>query len=300
MAYILLCMTALFWAGNFVLGRAMHLVLPPITMAEMRWSLALLLILPFLIPRLKRNAELIKSHIWRLIGLGIVSVASFNTLIYVGLTSTTATNATLLQSAVPIVILLVSAIFLKESVSMRQWCGVVCSLLGVLTLVTAGEPAALLHLSINEGDLFVLGAVLCWALYSIALRWKPKGLDGFTFFGVTVIVGVIALMPFTWWELQRVPAITFEINSALTVLYMAICPSILAYIFWNKGVEELGAAKAGLFIHLMPLFGIVLSALFLGESIRSYHWVGMVLIFTGLYVAVIANALKQIQKNTLR
>jgi drug/metabolite transporter (DMT)-like permease len=115
MAYLLLCMTALFWAGNFVLGRAMHLVLPPITMAEMRWSLALLLILPFLIPKLKQHALVIKAHLWRLIALGIVSVASFNTFIYVGLTSTTATNATLLQSAVPIVILLVSANTIKNA-----------------------------------------------------------------------------------------------------------------------------------------------------------------------------------------
>ena len=298
MAYVLLCFTALFWAGNFVLGRAMHLVLPPITMAEMRWSLALLLILPFLLPRLRLHWPVICRYWKRLFCMGVLSVASFNTLIYVGLTHTTATNATLLQSAVPIVILLVTGLFFKEPVSLRQWGGVACSLMGVLTLITAGHLETLLHLSINQGDLWVLGGVFSWALYSISLRWKPIELDGFTFFGVTVVVGVLVLLPLSLLELQTVAPPAWSIKSIATIVYMAICPSILAYIFWNRGVAELGAPKAGLFIHLMPLFGIVLSAIFLGEAIRSYHFVGMALIFGGIYLAVVADALKRIQKTT--
>lgn len=276
----------------------MHLVLPPITMAEMRWSLALLLILPFLLPRLRLHWATIRKYWKRLSAMAILSVASFNTLIYIGLTQTTATNATLLQSAVPIVILLVTGLCLREVVSLRQWGGVICSLAGVLTLITAGHLETLLHLSINQGDLWILGAVVSWALYSISLRWKPVELDGFTFFGVTVIVGVIVLLPLTIIELQTAAAPAWSASSIATIIYMAICPSILAYIFWNKGVAELGAPKAGLFIHLMPLFGIILSAIFLGEAIHSYHMIGMLLIFAGIYLAVVADALKRIRKTT--
>lgn len=294
MAYLLLTLTTLFWAGNFVLGRAMHNVLPPVTMAELRWGTALLIILPFLLPKIKANWRIIIKHWKVLVPLGIMSVGSFNTFIYLGLTTTGATNATLLQSAIPIIILVISGVFLKEAVSFRQWIGVGCSLSGVLTLISFGDLRQLLNLDINRGDLWILAAVLCWASYSICLRWRPAELDGFTFFGVTVIVGVIVLLPFSVLELQTVAPIIWKPEAFASILYMAIFPSILAHLFWNRGVAELGAAKAGLFIHLMPLFGMLLSTIFLGEGVHAYHLTGMVLIFIGIYLAVVANVMKRI------
>ena len=296
MAYLLLTLTTLFWAGNFVLGRAMHNVLPPVTMAGLRWSVALLIILPFLLPKLKANGRVIIKHWKVLIPMGILSVGSFNTLIYLGLTTTGATNATLLQSAIPIIILIISGFFLKETVSFRQWIGVACSLLGVLTLISLGQPKQLLNLDINRGDLWILAAVMCWSSYSICLRWRPAELDGFTFFGVTVIVGVAALLPLSVLELQTAAPIIWKPEAFGSILYMAIFPSILAHLFWNRGVAELGAAKAGLFIHLMPLFGMLLSTIFLGEEIHAYHLTGMLLIFIGIYLAVVTNVIKRIPK----
>lgn len=297
MAYILLTLTTLFWAGNFVLGRAMNGVLPPVVMAEMRWGVALLLILPFLLPKLKKHRRVILKH-WKLLLLfGILSVGSFNTFIYVGLTMTGATNATLLQSAIPILILVITGIFLKEVVSVRQWGGVVCSLVGVLMLISLGDLSQLLSLDINKGDLWILAAVLCWSGYSILLRWRPAELDGFTFFGTTVVIGVVVLSPFALFELSEVPSFELKPEALGSVLYMAIFPSILAHLFWNRGVAELGAAKAGLFIHLMPLFGMILSTVFLGEEIHTYHLVGMILIFIGIYLAVVSNVLKRIPKH---
>lgn len=298
MAYLLLVLTPLFWAGNFVLGRAMHTVLPPVTMAGMRWSLALLLILPFVLPRLIQKRQMIRAHWKILVLLGLVGVASFNTLIYIGLTMTTATNATIMQSVIPVVILLITGLLLKEQVSLRQWMGVVLSLAGVLLLITQGELARVLSLSFGRGDIWIMAGVLSWACYSVLLRWKPDGLDGFTMFGVTVVVAVIALIPLAVWELQEATLPQWHWKPALTVVYMALFPSILAYLFWNRGVAELGAAKAGLFIHLMPLYGVLLSALFLGEQIHSYHIIGMMLIFTGIYLAVLAGALKRIKSTS--
>ncbi|PCI58205.1 MAG: EamA family transporter [Gammaproteobacteria bacterium] len=287
MAYLLLSLTTLFWAGNFVLGRSMNSVISPIVMAELRWLLALLIISPFLLPRLKKNKAIILQHWPILILLSVLSVACFNTFIYLGLTITTATNATILQSVIPIAILILSAFWLKEAVSKQQWLGVFISLTGVLILITKGNLASLLDYSINQGDIYVLIAVIFWATYSILLRYRPAELDGFTFFGITVLVGSIVLLPFSLIEYHYYSqAIVWQKSSLLTILYMAIFPSILAYIFWNKGVSELGAAKAGLFIHLMPCFGLVLSSFFLNEKIYPFHIGGILLIFCGIYLAV--------------
>lgn len=297
MAYLLLVLTPLFWAGNFVLGRAMHLVLPPITMAEMRWTLALVLILPFFIPKLVRNWPVIRQN-WKIIALlSVLSVASFNTFVYLGLTMTTAANGAIMQSIIPVVILLITIVFFKERISLKQWLGVGISLVGVLTIISHGNLEQLASLAFNRGDLWILAGVASWALYSVLLRWRPAELDGFTFFGVTVVVGVLSLLPFTVWEIYFTNAtINFSLPSIGSVIYMAIFPSILAYLFWNRGVAELGAAKAGLFIHLMPFYGVVLSAVFLGETIYSFHLIGMILIFSGIYLAVIADAIKSFRK----
>ena len=287
MAYLLLSLTTLFWAGNFVLGRSMHLVISPIVMAELRWLLALLIISPFLLPKLKKNKALILQHWPVLILLSVLSVAGFNTFIYLGLTITTATNATILQSVIPIAILILSAFWLKEAVSKQQWLGVFISLSGVLILITKGNLSSLLEFTINQGDIYVLIAVILWATYSILLRFRPTELDGFTFFGVTVLVGSIALLPFALIEYYYYsPVIIWQNSALLGILYMAVFPSILAYVFWNKGVQELGAAKAGLFIHLMPCYGLVLSSFFLNEQVYPFHIGGILLIFCGIYLDV--------------
>lgn len=286
MSYVLLILTALFWAGNFVLGRAMHLVLPPILMAELRWTLALLLLLPFLIPRFIKNKTIILTH-WKILTLlSLLSVATFNTFIYIGLTSTNASNATILQSVIPIFILILSALWLKERVSVQQWLGVGISLTGVLMLITQGKLDHLLSLVFNIGDIYVLVGVLCWATYSIILRWRPPELDGFTFFGVTVLLGSLILLPFAGVEWYLADAIVWQSKIAYTIVYMAIFPSILAYIFWNKGVADIGAVKTGLFIHFMPLFGVMLSSIFLNEPIYQFHIIGILLILSGVYLVV--------------
>lgn len=297
MAYLLLILTTLFWSGNFVLARAMHLDLPPITMAFSRWLLALLIILPWLLPRLIRQRQVLRDNAGSLLFFGVVGVAGFNTQVYIGLQDTSATNAVLMQSMVPIMILVLGALFLGERGSRKQWLGVTLSFIGVAVLIARGDLQSLLGLEFNRGDLWIFGAVLVWSVYSLGLRWRPKGLDGFTFFGITVVVAVVVLAPLAWWEQADVPTLEWQMPMLLTVLYMAIFPSILAYLFWNRGVEELGASVAGLFIHLMPVFGMLLSVIFLGEALHSFHLWGVVLIFAGIYLAVISDTLKRLKTN---
>lgn len=287
MPYFLLTMTVLFWAGNFVTARGIHADFPPLTMSFMRWGLALLIILPFVLPRIWRKRALIRSNLPILIVLAIMGVACFNSFIYLGVQTTQATNATLMQSAIPILILIISSLFLGETVVRRQWLGVAISLTGVLMLVAKGDPQVLMTLSFNRGDLWILSAVLCWSTYSILLRRKPVELDGFTFFGFTVLIAVVVLFPFMLSEYLAGERPEWSSSTSSAIVYMAICPSILSYIFWNRGVAQLGAAKAGLFIHLMPPFGLILSVIFLNETVEPFHFIGMGLIFSGIYLAII-------------
>lgn len=220
--------------------------------------------------------------------LGSLSVGAFNTLAYIGLQYTTAVNGTLMQSSMPIMILLLSAIFLKEVASVKQWLGVGVSLCGVLVLISRADLAMLKSLQFNPGDLWVLLGMLVWGIYSILLRWRPKGLSGFTLFSVTLMVGVIILAPLAVVEMQDKAPIVWNTDLYYLIGYLAVFPSILAYLFWNYGVEKLGAHAAGLFIHLVPLWGMILSVSFLGEKLYAFHFWGIVLIFSGIYLAVIS------------
>ncbi|MDO6593004.1 DMT family transporter [Neptuniibacter sp. 1_MG-2023] len=289
MAYFLLVLTTLFWAGNFVLARAFSVDISPVTLAFIRWCCALLILLPFAVPAIYRHRGIILKHWPILVFLGALSVGSFNTLAYIGLQSTTALNGTLMQSTMPIMILLLSTIFLREAASMKQWLGVCLSLMGVLLLVCQGQLSILKTLNFNVGDLWIITAMFIWGGYSVALRWKPKEMSGFAFFSVTLVVGIICLAPFSWLETQNQPPIEWNQDLYLLIAYLAVFPSILSYLFWNYGVEKLSAQRAGLFIHLVPLWGMLLSVMFLGEQVQAFHLWGMTLIFSGIYFAVISS-----------
>jgi drug/metabolite transporter (DMT)-like permease len=297
MPYLLLVLTTLFWAGNFVLARAIHLDLQPFTLAFLRWTLALLIIAPWWLGRAWRLRQVLRENLPLLTVQGILGVGCFNTLVYFGVQHTQASNAMLVQSAVPVVILLLGALFLREPASPRQWLGVALSLGGVLVLVSRGSLEVMAAFDFNRGDLWIFLAMLSWSLYTLSLRWKPAALDGFTFFGFSVLVGVVVLFPFMLWEQGGSTAFKLTEPFVWTVIYMAIFPSILSFLFWNYGVERLGAATAGLFIHLMPMFGLLLATVFLGERLGWYHLTGVLLIFSGLYIAILAQSLRRLRKS---
>ena len=295
MAYFLLVLTVLFWAGNFVLARSLVDLLPPVSMASMRWSLAFILLLPFVYSRLWRDRKLLVKH-WKIITLlSLFGVAAFNTTVYLGVQHTTATNATLLQSSIPILVLILSVIFFGEKISIKQLLGVCFSFVGVLVIIAKGQLDMLLAFSLNTGDLWILIAVSCWTIYSVLLRYKPVQLDGLSFLGASIFIGNLILYPLVYWELQYVDInsfqVTWQISSA--VMYLAIFPSLLAYFFWNRAVAEVGAARASLFIHLLPVFGALLATLLLGEAMQIFHLIGIILIFIGIYLAIITDILRR-------
>lgn len=288
-AYLLLMLSTLFWGGNFVLSRAVHADMPPLALAFWRWVLALVIILPFAWPQWQRHKALMKQHWKVLLALSILGVANFNTFVYIGLQTQPATNGLLLLSIGPIVILALSRLMFKESINMVQVAGMVISLLGVGVIVTQGQPWALAQqFEQADGYGWIFAAVVSWALYSVLLRLRPAGLPGLALFALTVLIGAAALAPFyayEHWGLQRHMA--FTTVNLLSIGYVGIFASILAFMFWNRGVADLGPTRAGYMIHLIPVWGLLLATGFLGEQLMAYHWVGMLCIFGGIWLATV-------------
>lgn len=282
--YLLLTLATLFWAGNFVLARAMHEMIPPMAMAFWRWTLAAALLLPFGWRRALAQRELVRRGLPALVALGLLGVAGFNTLVYTALTTTTATNAVLLNSAMPAVIVALSWAVLGERITRVQALGLAISFAGVVTIVARGEWAGLLALTVTPGDLWVLAAVLSWSAYTVLLRWRPPGLDPVAFLTVIVPVGCVALLPLYLWERSGGAAVEISGAVFLSLAYFAVFPSLASYLCWNRAVAEVGPSRAGLFIHLMPVFGTVLAVAFLGERPQPFHGVGIVLVFGGIYL----------------
>lgn len=282
--YILLILTTLFWAGNFVLGRAVNTVIPPITLSFWRWAIALLILLPFSLRHLISQRTLILKNRNNLIIFGILGIASFNTFVYIGLHSTTATNALLLNSIIPVLIVIISRIFAAVPVSRAQAAGILTSLVGVVIIICRADIGRLLALRINGGDLWVLLAVVCWAIHTFRLRLRPAELHPLSFLSAIIAIGLVFIFPLYLWEISRGGRVTLDLVTCGSMLYVGIFPSVLAYLFWNQAVVELGPNRVGLFIHLMPAFGTILSIVFLGESLQRFHVVGICLISLGIYL----------------
>lgn len=288
--YLLLTLTALFWSGNMVLGRGIRADVPPIALAFWRWVIALALIAPLALPHLKEQWPLLKKGWKPVLLLGILGVGCYNTFAYVALQYTAATNAVLLNSFIPIVTIALSWLFLGKRLKPIEAVGVAISFLGATTIIARGDLAVLLGLSLNLGDVWMLGAVLTWAIYTVGLQWRPAGVHPMLMLGALTLVGVLALTPIYAHELGAFGGPARHINlhwgSLAGIAYVGVLPSFVGYIFYNRGVAEVGANKASLFIHLMPVFGTLLSALFLGELPHLYHFVGIGLIFSGIYLTM--------------
>ena len=294
--YLLLVLTTLFWSGNFVLGRAVHTVFTPFTLSFWRWAVALAILLPFVWSSLHNQAPIIRRHGLILLLLSILGVVNFNTFVYIGLQSTTATNALIMLSVTPVLIVALSFLLLRQTVTAWQGLGILLSLAGVLVIVGRGEVGALLARQFNPGDLWVLAAVTSWALYSVCLRWRPAGLQPLNFQTTTILIGLVILTPLYGWDLAQGRTVAINAATVGSILYLALFPSILAYVFWNRAVAELGANRTGQFLHLMPVFGAVLSMIFLGERLYGFHAAGIALIALGIWLATVYGRIRAMDR----
>lgn len=283
-AYLLLATAVLCWAGNFVLGRAVHSEIPPLALTFWRWAVAGAVLVPLASADVWRFRRPLLAH-WRLLTvLAVSGVALFHAFVYTGLATTTATNAALIMATTPVVIPIVSYLLFREPLALRQGIGIAGSLAGVTLILVRGDVAALTRLAFTPGDLWVLAAVPTWALYSVLLRKLPLGVPRLAVLLAINGLGVALLAPAYAIELAWVGGIALTPGNLAAIAYVALFASVVAYICWNRGVVEVGATKAGLFLHLMPVFATALAVALLGERLHGYHLPGIALIAAGLYL----------------
>lgn len=286
--YLLLTLTALFWSGNVVLGRAIRADVPPLALAFWRWVVSLMLTLPLALPHLRRQWPLLRRAWKPVVVLGLLGVGTYNTFAYIALQSTPATNVVLLNSVIPVATISLAALFLKQRLRRVQWAGVLLSLCGVAAIVSRGDFTALAGMRLNVGDLWMLGAIFAWAVYTLGLQWRPEGVNPMLLLAAFVVVGLLALAPAYAWEIAQGRLILVTSGALGGIAYTGVFPGFIGYIFYNRAVGEVGASKASLFIHLMPVFGTLLAALFLAEIPRPYHYAGIALIISGIYLTTAA------------
>ncbi len=287
MPYILLTLATLFWSGNFVLSRGMHADIPPVGLAFWRWTVALLILSPIGLRLVWKQRGLIREHYRFMLAQGLLGVTGFNTLIYLAMQTTTAINAVLVNSCIPIIIVVISWLMFREKLRLRQIIGVIISLGGVLLILAKGEVTSLMQLQFNQGDLLVLAAAFIWAWYSVNLKKFPQGLDPIAYLTGIIMVGLVFILPIYLVEIQSGNVVQFTQATVLSVLYVAFFASVLSFIFWNRAVREVGANRAGPFIHLMPVFSSILAIVFLGETLLGYHIKGIALVFIGILLATL-------------
>lgn len=293
--YLLLALSSLFWAGNWVVGRAMRNDIPPVAMGFWRWFLAFLILLPFAAPELRRNWHVIRRDWVRLALLGALGATIFNTMIYVALQYTETTNGILFNSLSPILVVLMSLLAFGERLKGRQAAGVIVSFLGVVAIVGRGDLAVLLGMRFSVGDLWLIAAMLLWSIYTLLLRWRPPELSAIAFLCSILGLSLPLVFPIYLWELLARGGFSLNLATVAALAYYATLPSIVAYLFWNRGVAQVGPSKASLFTHLMPVFGAALAVLFLGERLYAYHFVGAALIFSGIWLTTRPKAVSELR-----
>lgn len=293
--YLLLLLTVLFWSGNWVVGRGLRGDVPPVALAFWRWTLAFGCTLPFAWPHRHQIGTALRGHLGMLLLLSLLGISGYNTITYIGLQQTTATNGVLLNSFIPIVIIGLSWAFFGKRLSAREAFGALISLCGVTVIVAHGDLAKLAALSLNPGDLWIMVSVFVWAGYTLLLQYRPAGLHPMAMLSILTALGVLMLAPLYGWELTQGRLIHASPAAFAGILYTGVFPAFLGYVFWNRAVAQVGGPVSGLFIHLMPVFTPLLSALFLGEAPHAYHFAGMALILGGILLTTLRRTVKSTQ-----
>ena len=282
--YLLLSITALCWAGNAIVGRLAAGHIPPVTLAFLRWWLAFLIILPMAWKHLKRDWSAIRSRLGTMIFLSLTGIAAFNTLQYWALEHTQALNTLLLQSAGPLFVAGWSLILFGVRLTLAQAIGILVSLTGVLVILLHGDLTAIAAIDFNKGDLIFTVALLIFGLYSV-MSFKRPAMHDLSFVTFTFGCGSACLIPALILELLWRPVMQLNATNLLSLLYVAVFPSTIAYLCYNRSIHLIGANRTAPFFHVVPVFGSVMAIVFLGERPQAFHFIGFALVLTGVFVA---------------
>ncbi len=286
-AAIFLCFASLFWSGNFVIGRFSSLenIVSPLSLAFYRWVIAFLILTPFCLQKAVKELPLLKKQPGMIFLIILTGPTLFNTLVYLGLTATTVINSLLIISTTPMLIILLNKLLYKAQTNIFQMIGIFISLIGVCYVITKGSFQNIFDSEFYFGDLFILLAVISWALYSIFLKKNETGVSGFSFLYLSFVFTVILLFPVYLYDIFiQDNFISIDQKTLLVIGYTGIFPSIISYMCWNTGVALIGPNKSGPFLHLMPIFGGILAFLVFRETLEIYHYAGILSVIIGIII----------------
>ena len=286
LAYILLILSVLFWAGNFIVGKFATLFqIPPLTLNVFRWISVWLILMPFTYKEIYSNLPYIKKN-WLVISfMGIITISTFNSVVYFALNYTQVINAVLMLAAIPAATIVLSSLMKIEKTNIFQLIGLLLSIIGIGSIISNGDIQKIINLNFNKGDLWMLVCVVTWALYSTLLKKYKFKFSQFSLIQLMVTVGIIFLIPQFFYEQSIGLEVNFNKAFFLILFYVVIFPAIAAYYCWQKGVEIIGPNRATMFIQLMPLFSAVMAIIIFNEKFQLYHLAGAIFILTGIYLS---------------
>jgi len=285
-AYLMLTLCAFFWSGNFIVGKFATLYeVPPLTLNFFRWLIVWIILIPFTLKDIFLNIRIIKEKFYSILLMSITSISIFNSVVYYSLNFTQVLNGALMISTIPVLIISISFILRVEKINLNQVLGLILSIIGVIIIITQFEFSRLIHLDLNKGDLWLLVAMLSWAIYSTMLKTHKTGLNYLTFISVITTLGLIFLFPQFLFEFNNQQLIKFNFAFFLIISYVVLFAGLGAYIFWNKAVLIVGPSRAGIFLHLMPVFSSFMAIFLLNEKFMNFHIFGAIAIVLGIYLS---------------
>jgi drug/metabolite transporter (DMT)-like permease len=285
-SYLLLLLPPLLWATMIIVGFLVLEQVPPATLTFWTWLIAAVSLAPFFCMEMKKNLLILKDEFWALFFFGLLGAMTFQYFIFTGLLSASAISASVLTPTIPIMVACLSWPLLKEKLGLLQILGVIVAFIGACWIASAGNLANILVLKPGAGESLILLANLCMAGYTVMLKLYPSKLSAISFMAVVSMFGTAQALPFSLLEVGLVPGFNLVNKLPVQILYIGIVNYSLAYVFWNIAVKSHGASKTAMFLYLIPVFGTLLSVLFLSEQFHTYYLGGIALIFTGLYLSL--------------
>ena len=285
-AYIFLILATLFWSGNFIVGKVASLFeIPPFTLNFYRWTFAWLILAPFTLKEIFKKKSYILNNIKLILILGITSITVFNSIVYYSLNFTQVISGVLMISTIPVMIIFFCWVFKIEKTNFYQILGVLFSLMGVVVIVTNADVNKLLNLNFNKGDLWMVVAMLSWAMYSALLRKKKFKLSQISLLQTIISAGLILLLPAYLIEMALGYRVNIHLPFILTLTYVVLFPGLASFFFWIKGISIIGSNRSGIFLHLMPIFSTIMAMLIFKEKFMIFHLIGAILIVAGIILS---------------
>lgn len=279
-------LAAIIWSGNFIVARAVKNEIPPISLSFYRWALASIIIFPFAYKQFIREWTAVKKSWPYLFWASLTGIALFNTFVYIGAHHTSAINLALIgTTSSPIMAIIFARIFLQEKIGLLKLAGLIICIVGVLFLLTKGNFEQLLSLKFEDGDLWVLLAAFCFAVYNTLVKKKPASISPVNFLFVIFIIGAILLFPFFLWETQQYPPVSWNFSLLLSILYISLGASVICFLIWNIAISKLGAGRTALFGNLIPVFSSIEASIILHENFSWVHFTSMAILLLGILLA---------------